>query len=73
MEPLFLSKDELVTLTGFRLPTRQANWLRRKGWRFEINANRQPVIARKYAEKMLGCGGSDEPFFEPNFAMLKGA
>ena len=73
MEPLFLSKDEVATLTGFRLPTRQVSWLRLKGWRFEINANRQPVIARKYAEKMLGCGGNAEPFFQPNFAMLKGA
>lgn len=72
-EPLFLSTDEVVTLTGFRLPSRQVEWLKRKGWRFELNGNRQPIIARKYAEKMLGCGSSDGPAFAPNFAALQGA
>ena len=71
MEPLFLSREEIAELTGFRHPTKQTNWLQRKGWRFEINANRAPIVARKYAEKMLGCGGSDEPIYKPNFTKLR--
>ena len=54
--PLFLTADELNTLTGFKSPRKQVEWLRTKGWRFEINGNRQAIVARKYAEKMLGCG-----------------
>ena len=71
--PIFLSFEEIAALTGFKLPTYQAKWLRTKGWRFEINANRRPIIARKYAEKMLGCGEQEFESYRPNFAALQGA
>ena len=72
--PLFLASDEVVTLTGYKLPARQTKWLQAKGWRFEINGNRKPIIARKYAEKMLGCGGQGEPSRpQPNFSALRAA
>ena len=71
---LFLLPDEVIMLTGFKLPARQIVWLRSKGWRFEINGNRRPILARKYAEKMLGCGGIDEPSRpQPNFNALRPA
>ena len=31
---LFLTADELNTLTGFKTPARQVEWLRTKGWRY---------------------------------------
>lgn len=68
---LFLTCDEVGTLTGFKTPARQVQWLRTKGWRFEINGNRRPIVARKYAEKMLGCGAPEEHAYKPNFAALK--
>ncbi len=71
--PLFLNADELETLTGFKTPARQVEWLRTKGWRFEINGNRRPIVARKYAEKMLGCGVPEERGYRPNFSALQGA
>ncbi|PUE24618.1 hypothetical protein B9Z39_12865 [Limnohabitans sp. JirII-29] len=60
-------------LTGFKTPARQVGWLRTKSWRFEINGNRRPIVARKYAEKMLGCGIPEESPYRPNFAALQGA
>ncbi len=71
--PLFLTADELETLTGFKTPARQVEWLRTKGWRFEINGNRRAIVARKYAEKMLGCGVPEERGYRPNFGALQGA
>jgi hypothetical protein len=68
--PLFLDSDEVEVLTGFRTRTRQVEWLRTKGWRFELNANRKPIIARRYAEKMLGCGEDHEQRTRPNFGAL---
>lgn len=68
---LFLSSNELEILTGFKLPTRQVAWLRTKGWRFEINGNRKPIVARKYAEKMLGCGVEEQTMPLPNFNALR--
>lgn len=68
---LFLTGDEVVTLTGFKAPARQVDWLRTKGWRFEVNGNRRPIVARKYAEKMLGCGVPEENTYRPNFAAIQ--
>ncbi len=46
--------------------------LRAKGWRFELNGNRKPIIARKYAEKMLGCStDTQDATARPNFGALK--
>lgn len=72
--PLFLMPDEIAVLTGYKLSRRQVDWLRAKGWRFELNGNRRPVIARRYAEKMLGYGSDDEQpkMTRPNFAALRG-
>ena len=69
--PLFLVPDEVEVLTGFRTPMRQVEWLRSKGWRFELNGNRKPIVARRYAEKMLGCGVEDEQRPRPNFSALR--
>jgi len=72
-QPLFLNLEELEVLTGFKTPARQVNWLRKKGWRFEVNGNRRPIVARKYAEKMLGCGMPEEQGYKPNYSALMGA
>lgn len=69
---LFLTSDEVCILTGFKISRRQVQWLRTKGWRFEVNANNRPIIARKYAEKMLGCGIPEEAAYKPNYAALRG-
>ena len=72
--PLFLESAEVEILTGFKLVKRQAQWLSAKGWRFELNGNRKPIVARKYAEKMLGCGtDADPPAPRPNFNALRAA
>lgn len=71
--PLLLDAGELEAVTGFRLASRQITWLQKKGWRFEVNGARKPVVARRYAEKMLGCDGADVSVscLQPNFAALK--
>ena len=72
--PFFLLSDEIETLTGYKLPAHQTKWLRAKGWRFELNGNRKPIIARKYAEKMLGCATeTQDQTPRPNFAALRAA
>jgi hypothetical protein len=68
----FLTSAEVGTLTGFKTNARQVEWLSKKGWRFEISGNRRPIVARKYAEKMLGCGVPEQATYMPNFAALQG-
>ena len=69
----FLLAGEVETLTGYKLPAHQTKWLSAKGWRFELNGNRKPIIARKYAEKMLGCTSDAlDAIPRPNFRALRG-
>jgi hypothetical protein len=69
--PLLLSPDEVQEITGFKLSRLQVGWLRRKGWRFEINAIGKPIVARKYAEKMLGCAEETATVLRPHFGALR--
>lgn len=68
--PLFLIAAEVEVLTGFKTAAKQIHWLAAKGWRFEQSGSGRPVVARKYAEKMLGCGGDDAQRPRPNFGAL---
>jgi hypothetical protein len=59
---LFLTDEELVSLTGYRLAKYQVTWLRNRGWRFEQNAAGAPRVARAYLErKMVGESLSEAP------------
>lgn len=71
--PLFLVPDEVETLTGFKTPGRQITWLAGKGWRFEKSGSGRPIVARGYAEKMLGCGVQESTVPRPNFNALRAA
>ena len=54
MESLFLSKDEIAELTGYKLPAHQRRWLQERGWIFERNATNRPIVGRAYALSRLG-------------------
>lgn len=69
-QPLFLLPTEVEALTGFKSFGRQSRWLNQAGWRFVINGGGRPVVARRYAEKMLGCGGEEDKRPRPNFGAL---
>jgi hypothetical protein len=69
--PFLLTPDEVQDITGFKLNRLQIDWLQRKGWRFEVNAIGRPVVARKYAEKMLGCAEDAAMVQRPNFGALR--
>lgn len=71
-EPAFLQPEEVEMLTGFKTFARQIAWLRTKGWRFELSGSNRPVIARRYAEAVLGYGQHQQQSTSPNFAALRG-
>lgn len=43
---LFLTDEEIATLTGRRLKSKQIEWLRREGVPFRVSATGHPVITR---------------------------
>lgn len=48
---MFLTRDELVTLTGLRRPSAQARWLKAHRIKHVVNAAGHPVIARAWLEE----------------------
>ena len=52
---MILSPADLQRLTGYERPSAQVRWLRRHGWRFEVNALGEPVVAlAEFHRKLVG-------------------
>lgn len=75
---LFLTHDELAELTGRTSAAHQRKWLEANGYRFAVNANNRPIVARDYLLSRLGVvaqgaaeAGAGAP--RPNFSALKSA
>lgn len=49
-DDLFLTDEQLATLTGWKLKSRQIQWLRTQGIPFRVNATGHPVVTRAAVE-----------------------
>ena len=56
MSDLFLTRDELTDLTGFKARHCQARWLARNRWRFVLTRRKEPKVARDHFNDRMGCG-----------------
>jgi hypothetical protein len=72
---LYLSPSELRELTGRAWPTAQTRWLRRNHWRFVIDGNGLPKVAREYWRRRMVDGDSPTELEanEPNFLAIQAA
>ena len=48
-----LSEDELVTITGYKTPSFQRQWLTRNEWKYVLTGAQRPVVGRVYARLKL--------------------
>ena len=55
MKDLFLTRSELVELTGFKAAHCQARWLTRNRWRFVLTRRNEPRVARDHFNDRMGC------------------
>ena len=49
---LFLSNEELESLTGYKLASKQVHWLKAKGYHVEVNARGLPRITHLQIEEV---------------------
>lgn len=69
---MFLTKEQLVELTGRKRTSSQRKWLNDHCWRFEVNAVGRIILLAAYVEAKLGCGQQQEPeAYRPNFEALR--
>lgn len=57
----FLEEPELAAMTGRARASEQIKWLESRGWVFEVNAAKRPVVGRLYTRlKLSGVDPSAE-------------
>lgn len=48
-----LADEELVTITGYQIPSKQIQWLTDNRWEFVLTGARRPIVGRVYARLKL--------------------
>ncbi|WP_397469579.1 DUF4224 domain-containing protein [Pseudomonas sp. DD1] len=48
-----LADEELATITGYQIPSKQIQWLSDNRWEFVLTGARRPVVGRVYARLKL--------------------
>ncbi len=68
---MFLTKTELTDLTSYKLRTKQAQWLRSRGYRHEISADGSPKVLKGYILAILGGDKNHLTIAEPDFSCIE--
>ncbi len=48
-----LTDDELATITGYQIPSKQIQWLTDNHWEHVLTGARRPIVGRVYARLKL--------------------
>ncbi|PIB50496.1 hypothetical protein AOA57_08735 [Pseudomonas sp. 2588-5] len=48
-----LADEELATITGYQIPSKQIKWLTENHWEFVLTGARRPIVGRIYARLKL--------------------
>jgi hypothetical protein len=48
-----LADEELATITGYQIPSKQIQWLTDNHWEHVLTAARRPIVGRVYARMKL--------------------
>ena len=70
METMFLTRDEIQELTGYKIPSKQIKWLRDEGFIFKVACDGRPrvlhseVLAKMCSTSVIRKEKQTEPNFE---------
>lgn len=69
---LFITTEDLKDLTGAHTRAGNIQWLRQRGWPFEVNRHGWPRVLLSHLECRLGAQGTEQQVdsFEPNWSAL---
>lgn len=68
---LFLSSDELISLTDRKASKAQIDWLKKQSYPFEISAAGKPKVLRSLVINRLSNTNQPSNFSEPNFDAIR--
>jgi hypothetical protein len=66
----YLSEAELHDLTGRARRGAQTAWLRRNRWRFVLDADDKPKVARAYHDRRMADEATPPPRVEPDLSAV---
>lgn len=67
---MLMTDDEIQELTGYKTAKGQIEWLRARGWIFEINRVGRPKVDREYYRGRMGNATVAEPATGPNWGAM---
>lgn len=67
---MLLTEIELYELTGYKSGKGQTEWLRQRGWVFELNRLGRPKVDREYYRGKMGNQSADATTVQPNWAAI---
>ncbi len=53
-QPIYLTEEELIGITGLRRRRAQFNWLIKNGFKAIIRADGKPIVSRSHFESIMG-------------------
>lgn len=66
---MFLTREQLYDLTGYKHSSKQVAWLRAHRYKFDVNAAGRPIVHVGHVESRLGAGKPPAP--EPDFSVFQ--
>lgn len=70
MNGILITGDELIELTGYKSAKGQCEWLRMRGWIFELNRIGRPKVDREYYRRKMGNQDAAPAAAQPNWAAI---
>ena len=68
---MFLTKAEIVEMTGSRQRPKQIKWLRQRGYKYDISLIGNPIVLKAHVEGRLGIVDYKNKLIqEPDFSSL---
>lgn len=67
---MLITDDELIELTGYKSAKAQGEWLRARGWIFELNRIGRPRVDREYYRRKMGNRDAMPDAAQPNWAAI---
>ncbi len=67
---MFLTRNQLITLTSYKQPSRQIHWLTQHHYAFDVAADGHPRLLTSHVVNVLG-GASKQRGSQPDVVGLK--
>ena len=68
---MFLTKDEIIGLTGCKQTHKQVKWLNQRAYKYDISAIGKPIVLKAHIEERLsGSEHKNKRSQEPDFSRL---